>query len=220
MGGLSPLQKFQRTRIERRKLTKPAEEFLRRRPQRVRVTTKGVVVAIGGVRLHFGHRDPRVWERQGRELVAYIDESDTSSILVWDEKAGTAFYLREDGLIGTDAESIREAGKLQAKARKRARQRFDDIDLAVAPTVDVAIDRKRKAAEHAAAAREPAEIPDPGTTIVYTGLEEALKAAQEQEQQVLQTGTDATVEVTLQDLDLGRPVTDDPGEDLWGCFRR
>ena len=180
LGGLSPLQKFNRTAIPVRRVPAHAEEFLRRRPQRVTVGTKGVVVTIGGVRLHYGHRDPRVWERQGQQLIAYIDERDTSSVLLH-EPGRPAFYAREDTLCGTDAESIAEAGKLQRKARKRARERLKDIDLACAPTVDVAINLKRKAAEQAAGQTDPEELPERGVIILHTPFDAVSKELQQEE---------------------------------------
>ncbi|HUU83043.1 MAG TPA: hypothetical protein VM243_06015 [Phycisphaerae bacterium] len=181
LGKLSPLQKFQRTAIPERRLPRQAEDFLRRRPQRVRVGTRGVVVTIGGVRLHYGHRDPRVWERQGQELIAYIDEQDTASVLLCEVGGRPLFYAREDTLAGTDAESIAEAGKLQRKARKRARERFADLDLAAAPTVDVALELKRRAAEQAAARSEPADVPERGRIILHSAFDAALAEAERQE---------------------------------------
>ncbi|HUU82986.1 MAG TPA: hypothetical protein VM243_05720 [Phycisphaerae bacterium] len=177
---LSPLQRFQRTAIPERRLPRQAEDFLRRRPQRVRVGTRGVVVTIGGVRLHYGSRDPRVWERQGQQLVAYIDEQDAASVLLCEVGGRPLFYAREDTLAGTDAESIAEAGKLQNKARKRARERFADLDLAAAPTVDVALELKRRAAEQAAARSEPADVPERGRIILHSAFDAALAEAERQ----------------------------------------
>jgi hypothetical protein len=237
LGGLSPLHVFQRTAIPERRLPQHAEEFLRRRPQRVTVTTKGVVVTIGGVRLHYGHRDPRVWERQGQKLIAYIDESDTADVLLCDASGHPLFYAREDTLSGTDAESIAEAGKLQRKARKRARERFDDIDLACAPTVDVALDLKRKAAEAEAAKTDTGEPVERGRIILHSKFERALKRAKRQERRA--TGTDdntAEPAATLDDLvnlpadstdaapeiswnDLDSPVTEDHADDPLQYFK-
>ncbi len=184
LDGLSPEQKFRDSCkehfIARRAVAKHAEVFLRRRPQRVKATTKGAVVTIGGVRLHFGHRDPRLWERRGQELIAYIDENDTSNVLLCQPDGKPLFYAANDGLIGTDAESIREAGKAQRKARKRARDRFKDIDLAAAPTVDVALEYKRKAAELLSAEANQ-DVPKRPTTVLYTPFDDELLEAHQEE---------------------------------------
>jgi len=181
MNALSPLQTFQRTAIAERRLPKQAEEFIRRRPQRVTVSNKGVVIRLAGETIHYGHRDPRVWERQGQRLIAYIDESDLGDVILCEADGRPLFRANNDGLFGTDAETYREAGKLKAKANKLRREHFANIDLATAPTVDVALKLKRQAAEMEAAKRDADEVPEREAILLHVPHIEALEHAQRQE---------------------------------------
>ena len=181
LGGLSPLQKFERTAIPERRLPKQAEEFIRRRPQRVRVSNRGVVIKFAGETIHYGHRDPRVWERQGEQLIAYIDESDLADVILCERDGRPLFRAANDGLIGTDAETYREAAKLKRQASKLRREHFANIDMAAAPTVDVALKLKRKAAEMLSAQNDDGEKHDRGRMTLYVPHIEALEEVQREQ---------------------------------------
>ncbi len=177
--GLSPLQRFEQTAIEERRLPKHAEEFIRRRPQRVKVGNRGVAIRIAGEAHYFGARDARVWERQGQRFVAYIDDGDLSNVLLCETDGKPLFYVNNDGLIGMDAETLREAGKAKKRAAKLRREYMAQYDLAVAPTADVAVKLRREAAE-AESAKVAAKLTkrERGSVTIIHQHGEALKNVQ------------------------------------------
>jgi len=160
-GGLSPLQKFEATRISERRLPPHAEGYLKRRPKRVKVTNRGIGIRVGGKPIYFGMRNPQVWPLQGQRVVAYIDDDDLSEIIVTDLEGRPLFYAQSDGLVGMDAATFREAGKLQKKVAKARKQYFEDLDFSVAPTADAAARLKRQAAEIDSAKHAPPPPAEP-----------------------------------------------------------
>lgn len=179
--GLSPLQKFEQTAIPRRVVPKHCEEFLRRRPQRVRVNHRGIGIRIAGEAHYFGQRDSRVWPMQGQRVIAYIDDDDLKDVLVTDLSGRPLFYANNDGLVGLDTDTIREAAKTKKRAAKLRREYMANVDMALAPTADVAVKLRHRAAEIEAAKVAAKLTPvERETVLIATPFGDDLKRVQTQ----------------------------------------
>lgn len=121
----TPLEVFAETCIPKRALYSGAEEYLRRRPIRVKVTKNGIRFRIGGVPLQFGQDHQRLWDKMGERMVALVDSQDLSQVLVCDADLRNPFWVRRDMLKGVTAETLRELGKRNSRFRRIRRELSD-----------------------------------------------------------------------------------------------
>jgi len=191
LGRLSPLQKFNATAIEFRKVPDAVLSFRLLRAQRVRVSNQGVPIRSGGGVVYFAQSDRRVWELQGQEVIARIDDDDLSEVLLCDKTGRPLFYVANDHVRGVTSQTLREVGKRKQKARKAVREHWEQIDVAARPTVDEAIRLQRECADREAARGRQVAACDRGVTILHSQFEDALKRARRAELRA--TGTDETV---------------------------
>ncbi len=160
LGGKSPAEVFAETRIAKREVpNEHCEQYLRRRPQRAKVGTRGVTIRVAGKPYYFGHTDPEVFRHQGETVIAYIDDDDLSDILVTDADHRPLFRLENDGLVGTDTATLREAGRANRRAAKLRREHHKYIADVELPTPMLAAKYKRLANEARNAPKPDRELP-------------------------------------------------------------
>jgi len=115
--------------------------------------------SVAGKPVYFGHSDPRIIECQGQNLVGWIDDADLSQVIVTNADGGRPFYVHNDGMIGTDTETVREAAKTAKRARRLLREHREAYDFSRLPTPQQVARLKRKAAEAEAGPVETRQVP-------------------------------------------------------------